>query len=295
MSSPKKTIITITSILVLLIFIVVPWFFSTLVLYPAIICDKQHHVYCGDPSELGLKFDTVKFSTSDAVELEGWYIEGETKGKAILFVHGHGGSRNEAMRFLPSLHKEGYSLLTINLRRNAGKFASMGFYEKLDVLAAIDYLIKEKKMDSVGIFGFSMGAATSIIAMEEDKRVKVGLFSSGYANAFDVLIEAASRDYHVPYYPLIPIVRTFLNFRGNMKIESVIPEDKIGNISPRPITIFHCDADDYVSVTHANRLFEKAKEPKQIWIPKCTRHERIWNTNREESERRAIEFFNQNL
>lgn len=282
------------SFVILLILAYIPWYFSSLVLYPTINCNKEHHVFCDTPKELGLEYEEVKIQ-AEGLELQSWYMPAKNSRKGIIFVHGHGGSRNEGLRFARVLHDAGFNLLALNLRRNSNSFASMGFYEPKDVIAAIDFLIQDKKLESVGLFGFSMGAATSILTMEMDPRVKAGLFSSGYASAMDVMSESAKRDFGIPYYPLIPIVQVFLNVRGNMQIETVLPEEKIGNISPRPISIFHCDKDDYVDVSHSNRLFAAAKEPKEKWIPVCSQHERIWNTNKAEAEKRAVSFFKKNL
>lgn len=289
----KKKLFILTPILLVLFYI--PWYFSTLVLYPPINCNSEHHVYCSTPQELNLNFEEVKVQTTDGIILPSWFIPALGSKKGIVLVHGHGGSRNEGLRFAKALHQAGFNLLLLNLRRNAGEFASMGYHEVKDAKAGVQFLINEKNLDSIGILGFSMGAATSIITMEEDPQIKAGLFSSGYASAMDVLSEAAKRDFGIPYYPLIPVVQTYLNIRGDMEIETVRPEDKIGNISPRPVSIFHCDKDDYVDVSHSDRLFSKAKEPKEIWIPVCNRHERIWNTNKEEAEKRSVSFFLKNL
>jgi dienelactone hydrolase len=47
----------------------------------------------------------------------------------------------------------------------------MGFYEKNDVLAAVDYLQRRSDNHSIGVFGVSMGAATAIMAMAADQRI----------------------------------------------------------------------------------------------------------------------------
>jgi dipeptidyl aminopeptidase/acylaminoacyl peptidase len=289
----KKYFLIFTPILLILSYI--PWYFSSLVLYPPVKCNPEHHVYCETPKELGLEFEEIKLKTSDGIILESWYIPSPNSKKGIVLVHGHGGMRNEGLRFATELHKAGFNLLALNLRLNAGQFASMGFHERKDVTAGLDFLINDKKLDSVGLFGFSMGAATSIITMEADQRVKAGLFSSSYTSAMDIFIEAAKRDFGIPYFPLLPIVEVFLNARGNMQIDTVRPIDKISNISPRPILIFHCDKDDYIDESHAEKLFAKANEPKEKWIPVCGRHERIWNTNKEEAEKRSVDFFKKNL
>lgn len=293
-NNKKKIYIGIICVL-LGIFSYIPWFFSSLVLYPAVKCKKEHHVYCNGPSELQIPFEEIKLTTSDGVTLSAWFMPRNNSSKGLVLVHGHGGTKAEGLRFARALHGAGFNLLFLNLRRNQGKFASMGFHEVLDVQAGFEYLFNEKKVKSGGIFGFSMGASTSILAMEKDLRIKAGLFSSGYTSALDVLSEAAKRDYHIPYYPLIPVVEFYLNLRGNMDIASVRPIDQIGKISPRPIAIFHCNQDDYVDASHADKLFNAAKEPKEKWIPSCDKHERIWNFYPDEANCRAVNFFTKYL
>jgi fermentation-respiration switch protein FrsA (DUF1100 family) len=291
----KKNIKLILIALLLLVLFYIPWFFSSLILLPKINCRIEHHVYCETPKEIGLNYETVQVVNEDKISLESWYIPSPNSKKGIVLVHGHGGSRNEGLRFATALHKAGFNLLALSLRRNANQFATMGYHEVKDVEAAVSFLLKEKGLESVGVFGFSMGAATSILAMERDKRIKAGIFSSGYSSALDVTSEAARRDFGIPYYPLIPIVAGLINIRAKMKIETVRPVDRIGNISPRPISIFHCDKDDYVDSSHAEKLFSEAKEPKEKWIPACNKHELVWNFHKEESEKRAVDFFLKNL
>jgi dienelactone hydrolase len=275
--------------------VAVAWYFSSLVLYPPVHCNPDHHVYCGNPSEIGLAFEDVQIPTSDGLKMQSWYIPAERSTKAIVMVHGHGGLKNEGLRFSRALHDAGYNLLLLDLRRNSGGSATMGYLESRDVIRALDFLSTEKKNEKLGIFGFSMGAATSILSMAADQRVRAGLFSSGYASAVDVLSEAAARDYHLPYYPLFPVMLFVGDHRAHIELEAVRPVDVIGGISPRPISIFHCDKDDYVDSSHAQRLFAAAREPKEVWTPPCNRHERIWNVHREEAERRAVAFFKKNL
>ncbi|MCB1141501.1 MAG: prolyl oligopeptidase family serine peptidase [Leptospiraceae bacterium] len=268
---------------------------SGMVLYPKINCNPNFHIYCKDPLERGLQFEEVSVLTSDGLELKSWYIPGDSSKKGILLVHGHGGMRNEGLRFSKVLHDSGYNLLLLSLRRNSGSFASMGYHEVKDVQAGVQYLKEVKQLDTIGILGFSMGAATSIMAMESNQEIKAGIFSSGFSSAISVLVESAWRDFSIPRYPLFPIAEFFINLRGNMKIGEVLPLEKIGRISPRPVFIMHCDRDDFVSSIHANILFERAKEPKEIWIPSCDKHEQIWNFYPDESEKKVKNFFEKNL
>jgi uncharacterized protein len=270
------------------------YFLSGMVLYPKSKCNINFHVFCKDPSERNLSFETVSLTTIDGIILNAWYIPNDKTTKSILLVHGHGGTKNEGLRFSKVLHDNGYNLLLIDLRRNSGTFASMGFHEVKDVLSGVNFL-KEKKMTKIGIIGFSMGSATSILAMAESKSIDVGVFSSGYSSAIEVLQENAWRDFLIPKYPLFPITKFYINLRGNMNIDKVVPSEKIKTLSPRPIFIMHCKDDDYVGSHHANILFDKAKEPKDLWIPNCNKHEQLWNFQPEEAENRVLNFFQKNL
>ncbi|XDD52682.1 alpha/beta hydrolase [Leptospira sp. WS4.C2] len=274
----------------IILLIIAAYYFSSLVLYPKVNCNLDHHVFCNGPSEVGLTFEEVEITTGDKLNLVSYWIPTKQSNATIILVHGHGGQRNEGIRFAKSLHQAGYNLLLLSLRRNHGGFASMGFHEQKDVTAAISYL-KTKGYNKIGIFGFSMGSATSIIAMADHPEIQAGLFSSGYGSAIDVLVESAKRDFGIPYYPLIPVVKLALNLRGDMDIDSVRPIDKIASISPRPIALFHCKMDDYVDYHHAVDLYAKAGEPKSLWSPECKRHERLWNFDSKEAESRAVGFF----
>ncbi|MCG6152814.1 alpha/beta hydrolase [Leptospira bandrabouensis] len=289
----QKYLLSALMISIILLFIA-SYYFSSLVLYPTVKCNLEHHVYCNGPSELGLEFQEVEIKTEDKLNLVSYWIPTKNAKATILLVHGHGGQRNEGLRFAKSLHNAGYNLLLLSLRRNHGGFASMGFHEQKDVEAALSFL-KTNGYNKIGIFGFSMGSATSIIAMADHPEIQAGIFSSGYGSAIDVLVESANRDFGIPYYPLIPLVKLALNFRGDMDIDSVRPIDKIASISPRPIAIFHCTKDDYVDYHHALDLFAKAGEPKSLWSPECNRHERLWNFAPKVAESRAVGFFQKYL
>jgi uncharacterized protein len=299
----KKSIVRL-GIIVILVLVVVAllgasWVFSSMLIHPGYKCDPDHYVYCGDPSEQKIRFENVSFTTRDGVTLNGWFMPSVVPGtRAIVMVHGHGGGRHEGMRYAKMLTEAGFSLLAFDLRVFSASdkaFSSMGYYEKLDVIAAVDFMVKAKKISSVGVFGTSLGASTAVLAMAEDTRIKSGLFNSGYSNVADVLAQVGKRDYGLPRFPLIPLVMRLAGLRTGADMDAINAEDKIGSIAPRPVFIMHCTADDFVPYSHGERMFKAAKEPKEMWSPECTRHVREWNQFRTESERHVREFFQRTL
>ncbi len=294
----KKIIISIV-VLITFAYVGSAWFFSSKILKLGITeCDVEHFVFCGDPSTQAIAFEDVSFETVDGFTIPAWYMPTSNAKHAVLLVHGRTASRHEGMRYAKSIVNAGYSVLAIDLRhprQDPAILSTMGFHEKKDVVAALDYLETVKGFESIGVMGFSMGAATSMIVMAKDQRIKAGVFSGGYANSMDVLSEQAAIIYGLPRYPLMPLVELFFEWRGDLTSEETDPENYIAQISPRPIYIMHGTADTTVDFSHGERLFAAAKEPKQFWRAEDGAHTRLWQLDKNKAESSVVEFFNRNL
>lgn len=295
----KKKILIGLVVLSVGAWVIISWNLSSMIMVPnPHVCSKKHFVYCGDPSEQGIPFTKITLKTSDHFTLKGWFMPGTNQGKTVLIVHGRGATRREGMRMARPLHDAGYNLLTMDLR-NCGEsdksFCSMGFHEKKDVAAAVDYLINKKKMTRLGVLAFSMGAATSIIAMAEDSRIQVGVFEAPFADLEDVLLFGAKKV--VGFRPLLfaSSALLFFEWRGNLDTSRMNPVDRIASISPRPVYLIHGEFDQEVPLEHGKRLFETAKEPKQFWLVPKGPHVECWQIDREKAEKSIVQFYNRYL
>ena len=269
-------------------------YFSQVVLYPTgHVCKPEHYMYCSDPSELKLDFEDVTFRTADGLRLSAWFLPGRAGAGAVLLVHGHGATRREGLRYATSLHARGFALLMPDLR-GTGKSSSspvtMGFRERRDVHAAIDYLLVQRRLPAAGIMGFSMGAATSIMAMAEDQRIRAGVFEASFSTMDRVLSDRAWHDYHVPRFPLVPLVRRLIEIRADMSAIEPTPLSAIAGISPRPVFIIHGRADDVVRYHEGEALFAAAKEPKRF-RGHAGKHTRAWQADTAFVSRAIPDFF----
>ncbi|GAA6173483.1 alpha/beta hydrolase [Colwellia sp. KU-HH00111] len=307
----KKTIISISLVFSVLL-CAAGWHFSSVILHLGINeCDQEHYVFCGDPSTQNIEFENVSFTSSDGLTLPGWYMASSdthlatnvtnnvsNNDKAILLVHGRGANRTEGMRYAKPLLAAGYHVLAFDMRhprQDPNILSTMSFHERKDVTAALDFLENKKNIKQIGLMGFSMGAATGIIVMAKDPRVKVGVFSGGYANGMDVLAEQGKKLHGLPRYPLMPVVEKLFEWRGDADADEINPESYIGQISPRPIYIMHGTADQTVDFSHGQRLFAAANEPKQFWQAEGGRHTRLWQHDKDKAESSVVEFFNRYL
>ncbi|HUW45423.1 MAG TPA: alpha/beta hydrolase, partial [Dehalococcoidia bacterium] len=54
--------------------------------------------------------------------------------------------------------------------------------------------------------------------------------------------------------------------------ETITPINWIDKISPRPLLLAHGDADELIPLEHAQKLYQKAKEPKELKIIPGAKH-----------------------
>ena len=300
MTKPMKWLSACSLVLVFILG-TVSWYFSNQILYPRYYCDLPKYIHCETPAEIGLDYEAVTLQTTDSVKLDAWFIPSPQPemNKAVVYIHGHGGTIQEGLRYASALHKAGYHQLFFSLRGNMPNggmpYYSMGYHERKDLRAAVDFVLNRDHVDRVAVFGISMGAATAISGMAEDDRIAAGIFNSPFRNAEDQFGDVAWRDYKLPHYPLLPAVIAITEWRANADFDEVAAEVRVKEISPRPIFVMHGKGDDYVEVHHGQTVFESAGEPKVSWFSDSPDHVFEWNWNSEEAERRVLSFLERSL
>ncbi len=276
------------------------WYFSSALMYASeFTCKTNHYIHCNDPkTDLGLEFENVELVSSDQFNLKAWYVPAKKdSGKAIISVHGRGGDRREGLRYLKTIHDLGVNVILLDLRNNGKSdksFSSMSFHERKDVDAAFRFLQEKKSQTSIGILGFSMGGATSIIYMASNPEIKLGIFDSPFADFEQVITENAKMMYGIPKYPLLPIVVFLYEFRTNSDASQMSPKKEIAKISPRPILLFHGTEDTTVPYTHASILLDSAKEPKELITVPNGKHTMLWQVD-ERIQLKVVEYISKYL
>ncbi len=140
-----------------------------------------------------------------------------------------------------------------------------------DLKAAIDYLCTLPEVDRshLSLLGFSGGAAVSIHVASRDTRISSVVacacpaeftFLTNIGNPSSVIDRfyriGVIRDKDFP-----PSVEEWINGFG-----LISPIKYIAGIAPRPLLLVHGNNDETVDVSHAYKLYARAREPKQIII-----------------------------
>ncbi|HEM61335.1 MAG TPA: alpha/beta hydrolase, partial [Chloroflexi bacterium] len=78
-------------------------------------------------------------------------------------------------------------------------------------------------------------------------------------------------------------------------LEESEPLRWVSGIAPRPLLIIHGENDPYVSVEDARRLYDRAGQPKELWIAPGAGHRRVDEVYPDEYRDRVVGFFDRYL
>lgn len=233
----------------------------------------------------GIPFQEIELQTSDEVPLTAWYTRPRNEA-LILVAHGYGDRRSEDFYALFAEH--GYGVLAWDFRghgASGGELVTLGYNEVLDVEAALAYALTQPDVEHIGGWGGSMGAVTMIRATAKHFEIEALAVDSPFATLEDEL------DLRVPYPLLNPLIRFFAERETGLSLDLVRPVDDIGLISPRPVFIIQGMADTMVPLDSAQRLYESAGEPRQLWTEPDAPHMNMYSYYRTRYTKRVIKFF----
>lgn len=239
--------------------------------------------------ESGISFQEVEIVTKDGVSLAAWYTPPEN-GAVILVAHGYNGNRDAAMYALFAKH--GYGVLAWDFRAHGlsgGDISTLGYYEQIDVEAALEYALAQPGVEHVGAWGGSMGATTVILTAAKRIEIEAVVSDSAFPSLEDVM------KINIPFDVMRPFVMFFGEYHSGVDTDLVRPVDEIGKISPRAVLIIDGWEGGTITMNSPYRLYDAAREPKQLWVEEGVPHLAMYGTFPGEYEKRVIGFFDEYL
>jgi fermentation-respiration switch protein FrsA (DUF1100 family) len=252
------------------------------------------------PAEYGLAFDEVAFPACDGVTLRGWWIPAVgSADRAVIFLHGHGGSMDPDVQYVPALHAAEFNVLMFDFRahgRSDGRMSTLGYLERRDVLGAVDF-VRAKGISRIGFLGFSMGGIVAMLTAPICPDVRAVISDGGPARMRTALTVWAW-EHGVPRSlgaVLAWLALTVTSLRVGANQFRYEPIRWVGRIAPRPILFIHGERDPYVPPADFDALLAAANEPKEIWRVPEAGHRMVDQVYPEEYRRRVVAFFDQHL
>lgn len=265
-------------------------------LFPTSLAIIQTHKYrepIGSPPSAA--YQTVSFTSSDGLELSGWYHPSRNRA-AVIVVHGGGGDRTGAVRHAELLARHGFGALVYDSRgrgESEGSPVGFGWGWPKDVAGALAFLRERPDVDPerIGGLGLSRGADVLIQVAAEDRDLKAvvadGATGGSFADYRNLGEEAEGAPFYLTMYTAARV------FSGSSPGEPL--KELVARISPTPLLLISTGGSLPVE-RDFNRIYaEAAREPVELWDLPEVNHTAAIRERPEEYQRRVVRFFDNAL
>ncbi|NJP04752.1 MAG: alpha/beta hydrolase [Chloroflexaceae bacterium] len=254
--------------------------------------------YTFTPWELGVPFEEVELTTPDQLNLSAWWLPHPEAQSVVIGCHSHVGAKPDLLGIGTNLWRAGHHVLLFDFRGRGrsdpwpNTLASM---EVSDLLTAVNYASERAPNATIGVIGFSMGAAVAILAAAQEARIAAVVADSSFTSATDVITHKMRRVLPVATEPLMALTGVLVAHRHGYHLSRVRPIDMVAHLAPRPLFVIHSTADSTTPVEHAHQLYAAAGEPRYLWLHEGSEHCGAYFADRCVYVDRVSDFFDQYL
>ena len=191
----------------------------------------------------------------------------------VIYLPGNSSSRCEAFPLLCFLLPMNISVFAFDFcgsGRSDGEFISLGYYEKDDVNTVINYLRFSNKVSTIGLWGRSMGAVTSIlVAKELDKKniISCVVSDSAFSSLSKLIDEFVRKVVTLPQL-IVDMLKTqvgdIIEKKANFRIEKIEPIQNLEQCKNIPVLFCHGLDDTFINNHHCNDLYKAYGGQKEI-------------------------------
>lgn len=182
------------------------------------------------------------------------YSSGEYTGKVVLCMHGYNsGAVNDFAGAVDFFTGNGFTVILADQRvhgKSEGKRITFGTKERFDCRSWCEYIVERFGSDvKILLDGVSMGAATVTCAADRSvglpENVKAVIADCGYSSPREIIADVAKRNYHIPEFPTLPLLRLAAKIDAGFDIDEISSVRSAAN-TDIPIFFAHGMADDFV-------------------------------------------------
>ena len=247
------------------------------------------------PGDIGLAHEDVRFTTDDGYTLDGWLIPaGRETRAAVILMHGFSWHRLPWLtEFVPWIQPR-FNILQFDFRGHGNSddaLITLGTLEQRDVAAAVRFL-QGRGYGPIALMGISMGGSVAITAAP-DLPVAAVVADAAYA----VLENPIANRMREGRYPLARLGSRLVVAAAAVRARTRLrqPIQRVGQIAPRGLLLIAPREDRLVDWTQAVRLFEAAREPKELMVIDGAAHSDAHAVGGQAYERRVLEFLGRHL
>lgn len=241
------------------------------------------------------KAEKMDFKTHDQFLLKAYRFPSalDTTYATLITHHGIGANKDQFAYRSGWLTALGLEVIVYDARAHGeseGTYCTYGFHEKKDVSSLIDMVLNENPERRIGIWGYSMGGAVAIQAMEIDKRIAFGVIESTFTDLYQIVFDYQKRITGIGWKGLSNHIINRSARAGKYSPQKVKPIESVRNIE-QPVFVAHGGADRNIKPEYGRALFEafKSKE-KEFYLVEGAGHKNICYGGRDEYRSKVVAF-----
>lgn len=236
----------------------------------------QRKPITSSPAAAELQYKDVSFTSRvDGLKLKGWLILSPENRQTIIFAHGYGMNRlQEDVPLLPLVQvliSKGYNVLMFDFRNSGeseGQITSVGQFEVRDLLGAVDFIQSQRNLSSkIILYGFSMGAATAILAGAQEPTVAAVVADAPFADLESYLRRNLTVWTKLPEMPFNQTVLTMTTLITGLDAKQVSPMGEVNKLGNRPLLLIHGEADTDIPIENSELIQQKYPFAQLVRVP----------------------------
>jgi len=194
-------------------------------------------------------------------------IKNETPSDVwVICLHGFCSSPRDFGGAAKIYHEWGYNTLLPYLcghGESEDNFVSMGWLDRIDVAAWVDYLVREYGNPKIILHGVSMGAATTMMTTGEALPANVicAVADCGYTSVWDEYAVQARETLHIPV-SLIHALDSVVRMKQGFSLKDASCVDQLKK-SKTPTLFIHGDADGFVPFWMLDLVYDACAAQKE--------------------------------
>ena len=182
----------------------------------------------------------------------------------VIYLHANASSRIEGLHIRRFLLRRNINLCIFDFQGSGlseGEYISLGYHEKHQVKNIVDFVEKYPGVGKIGLWGRSMGAATSLIYTSMDKRIKATVADSPFEDFRKLAKEMVLGQIKLPGFLVegaISIIGKSVKNKNGMDINDIKAIEAVKKCEG-PVIFIHARDDELVPYHHSEDLIKNYK------------------------------------
>lgn len=238
----------------------------------------------------------VRFKSADGTRLAGWIKPHDNPIATVILVHGLGVNHTVLANRAYRLWQRRFSVMLLDFRacgESDGSTSTCGVREVEDLSAAVDLCLRQPEFGAAPILAIadSLGGTVALAAAAQRPEIKAVFTDCAPVSLRSAIDKGFGAYTGLPALPFRRAVVWAAERLTGENVDDFSVEDSIARIAPRAVCLAHGHQDPLVDVTDARLMYERAGEPKELWLEPDVGHVLASQVDPEHYADRVADFF----